>query len=278
MSTVLDARWLAALRARADQPPRAPRVPLLSEGGARLGSVEPGFFNQVGLQGAQRLLEQLQKQEHGGQTSWRLHGDVTEGLNRIARALHQAGLAGAWRGEQLAVCDPHGVHLGTVERAAVRSLGIATTAIHLVGWAPDGRVWVQQRALTKDNDPGLWDTLAGGLVSADDALDASLLTALARETWEEAGLRIEDLQHLARGPGCTERLPSRDGAGAGYIEEALEWFSATVPDGMVPANQDGEVAQFACVTRAELAAMLMRDEFTLEAALVLQAAAFTELT
>jgi len=27
-------------------------------------------------------------------------------------------------------------------------------------------IWVQQRALDKANDPGLWDTLMGGMVSA----------------------------------------------------------------------------------------------------------------
>ena len=72
--------------------------------------------------------------------------------------------------------------IGQVERGAVRPLGIATQAVHLVGHAADGRIWVQQRALNKANDPGLWDTLMGGMVSAAD----TVATALVRETWEEA--------------------------------------------------------------------------------------------
>ena len=61
--------------------------------------------------------------------------------------------------------------------------------MHLSGRSPDGRTWVQQRALDKANAPGLWDTLMGGMVSAQDTMD----TALARETWEEAGLHLDAL-------------------------------------------------------------------------------------
>ncbi len=122
-------------------------------------------------------------------------GDVTTSLNKIAVALHEAGLAGAWRDEQLAVPDQFGHRKGTVERAAVRPLGITTLAVHLVGQSPDGRFWVQQRAFDKSNDPGLWDTLMGGMVSAADTVE----TALVRETWEEAGLHTAALQAMRYG-------------------------------------------------------------------------------
>jgi hypothetical protein len=71
--------------------------------------------------------------------------------------LRAARRCGPWRDEQLRGRHP-GQRLGTVERGAVRVLGLATQAVHLVGVAPDGRHWVQQRALDKPNDPGLWDT------------------------------------------------------------------------------------------------------------------------
>jgi hypothetical protein len=129
-------------------------------------------------------------------------GDVTTSLNKIAVALHEAGLAGAWRDEQLAVPDQFGHRKGTVERAAVRPLGITTLAVHLVGQSLDGRFWVQQRAFDKSNDPGLWDTLMGGMVSAADTVE----TALVRETWEEAGL------HTAAAGHALWRAPERRGA------------------------------------------------------------------
>ena len=69
----------------------------------------------------------------------------------------------------------------------MRPLGITTHAVHLVGWTPDGAVWVQQRAHDKATDPGLWDTTMGGLVTAGESIAATLM----RETEEEAGLAVE---------------------------------------------------------------------------------------
>jgi 8-oxo-dGTP pyrophosphatase MutT (NUDIX family) len=266
--------WLLALRDQADAPPLRPRVPLIAGAGAAgfvIGSVEPDLLDQIGLFGSIDEGYALLKKEHSAETglctSWRLNGDVTTGLNLVATALHAAGLAGAWRNEQLAVCDARGQRLGTVERAAVRPLGIATMAVHLVGQASDGRFWVQQRAFDKPNDPGKWDTLMGGMVSAADTLE----TALTRETWEEAGLRIASLQSLRRGGRLGTRMPQADGAGAGYVRENIDWFCCTVPDGLTPINQDGEVAQFALMDAAQLTAALRQGEFTLEAALILAA-------
>jgi 8-oxo-dGTP pyrophosphatase MutT (NUDIX family) len=190
--------------------------------------------------------------------------DVTTGLNQLADLLRDADLAGAWRNEQLAVRNESGAQIGTVERGAVRPLGIATLAVHLVGQSTDGRFWVQQRAFDKPNDPGKWDTLMGGMVSAEDTVE----TALERETWEEAGLNIADLQNLRYGGRQSNCRPSSDGA-AGYMHEFIEWYVATLPDGLMPINQDGEVAQFALMNEARLIAGMERGEFTLEASLIM---------
>jgi 8-oxo-dGTP pyrophosphatase MutT (NUDIX family) len=198
-------------------------------------------------------------------------GEVGASLQRIAQVLRAAGAGRVvqhWRDEQLAVCTAHGEQVATVERGVVRPLGIATQAVHLVGCAPDGRVWVQQRSLSKANEPGLWDTLMGGMVSAHDSIES----ALARETWEEAGLHLVSLSGLRCGGQVELRKPSSDGADAGYVVERVDWYRCTVPDGVQPLNQDGEVAQFELLDLGELARRLERDEFTTEAALILLAA------
>jgi 8-oxo-dGTP pyrophosphatase MutT (NUDIX family) len=241
-------------------PPRCPRVPLLS-GAAVIGSVEPEFLTRIAGNALVRGTPVLQQRAD----SWLVLGDVNESLHAVAQALHGAGLAGAWRNEQLAVCDTQGRRVGTVERAAVRPLGITTAAVHLVGLTGDGRVWVQQRALDKSNDPGLWDTLMGGMVSAADTLSQ----ALARETWEEAGLRLEDLRALTPGGRVTTRRQAQDGGGAGYVVEHIDWFHAIVPEGVTPVNQDGEVAQFQLCTRDALVRQMAAGAFTTEAALIL---------
>ena len=257
MTPALPAAWFDRLALRVDQPPRAARVPLYA-GDSRIGSVEPQLFRELPLPSRVR--------EHAG--GWQVQGNVTASLDAIARAMREAGIAHGWRDEQLAVSDEEGRVLGTVERAAGRALGITTFAVHLAGTTQGGRHWVQQRALDKANDPGLWDTLMGGMVPARDSLAA----ALERETWEEAGLHLTQLEHVQYGGRILTKRPSRDDP-AGYIVEWIDWYRCVVPDGVVPVNQDGEVAHFALLDEAEVAGKMLREEFTLEAALVLSQSA-----
>lgn len=268
MSAVL-APWLQAARQRAQQPPVQPRLPLWVAG-QQVGSVVDEVLGQISLQ---RLLDkryQLLKREHLGRAGWHLEAPAqaaTDALNTLAAALRDAHLCGPWRNEQLAVCNARGERVATVERGAVRVLGIATLAVHLVGLAPDGRMWVQKRALTKPNDPGLWDTLMGGMIAATDSLEQ----ALARETWEEAGLRVADLQHVTQGGHVLFSRPSSEAGGIGYMVERIDWFRATVPEGLEPTNQDGEVDEFALRSTEELHTDVAQDRFTLEASLVMAA-------
>lgn len=251
--------WVAALRAEADRPPLRPRVPLWWQGSA-IGSVEPDLLNEMRLQPPSGGRIPLQKSEHG----WHLEGELTATLAQLAVALRVAGIAHAWRDEQLAVTDEAGRVLGTVERAVVRPLGIATRAVHLLGFAPDGRQWVQLRALTKPNDPGLWDTLMGGMVPACD----SVAQALERETWEEAGLKLSQVRHLERGGAVTLRTPTGDG-GPGYVVEHIDWYRCVVPGGVIPVNQDGEVDEFRAMPAEEITRRMLAAEFTREASLIL---------
>jgi 8-oxo-dGTP pyrophosphatase MutT (NUDIX family) len=259
-----DQEWLKTLRTGAIVQPLRSRVPLWA-GESVIGSVEPALLNDRALHQMLDVLEPLLQQEHPAELGWRLLGDVTTSLNQLARALYGAGLAGEWRSEQLAVHDQFDHFKGTVERAAVRSLGIATAAVHLVGQTSDGRQWVQKRSMQKSNDPGLWDTLMGGMVTAADTVE----TALERETWEEAGLKVPALQNLGYGGRITTRRPCADGHGSGYVIEDIDWYRCTVPEGVVPVNQDGEVSQFRLMTSEELVQAMQRNEFTVEAALIL---------
>ena len=259
--------WLAAARQRAQQPALRPRQPLLVAGQV-LGSVAQGFLDQISPGRSIHMRYKLSKQGHSGAWAWHLDAPpeaTTEALNALAAALHEEGLCGPWRNEQLAVCNPQGQPVGTVERGAVRVLGVGTRAVHLVGLAPDGRMWVQKRALSKPNDPGLWDTLMGGMVCAAD----TLAQALARETWEEAGLRLDDLAGITHGGHLQLCRPSAEGHGAGQMVERIDWFHAQLPEGLRPCNRDGEVERFDLLTMGTLRQRLVQEWFTLEAGLVI---------
>jgi isopentenyldiphosphate isomerase len=182
-------------------------------------------------------------------------------LAEVAQTLRNADCLRGWRDELLDVMDEGGNRLGHMERAAVRPLGILTRAVHLNAWTPDGRLWVARRALSKATDPGMWDTLVGGLVASGEDLDL----ALTRECDEEAGLSPQDI--AGREPLRTvlrlhRRLPE------GYQVEDLLVSRCVLPAGTIPRNRDGEVMEIATVTAQEALAMATAGEFTLEAALV----------
>ncbi len=192
-------------------------------------------------------------------------------LAELAGCLRNWGVAGRWRDELLPVLDPADVpgtrRLARIERACMRPLGLLTQAVHLNGWAPDGRVWLQQRALDKATDPGLWDTLAGGLVSAREP---DLSTALAREVHEEAGLQLADLQGLRTTGQVRQSRPiDPTPLGAGWLIEDLLAWDAVIPQALSPVNLDGEVAQFACLPWGEVLNLHAAGQITVEAAWVL---------
>lgn len=180
-------------------------------------------------------------------------------LRDLALALRDAGCIRSWRDELLDVVA-EGRQLARIERGAVRPLGLLTQAVHLNGWAPDGRLWVARRALNKSTDPGLWDTLSGGLVAAGEDPESALL----RETHEEAGLAPVAL--AAHGPLRTvlrmhRRLPD------GYQVETVCLSDCVLDAATAPASLDGEVMEFRCVDMADLWGMIEHGAFTLEAEL-----------
>lgn len=247
------ADWMSLLSYRAALEPARPRgALLLSADGPRVGSLEPAL--------AQRLVA-AGLPLRACAAGWHLGAPADAALADIARWLHAQGLGGRWRDELLAVTDEADQAVAAIERAAVRPLGITTHAVHLVVRTPAGGAWVQQRALDKATDPGLWDTTMGGLRAAGETVHDTL----ERETWEEAGLRLAQFESLVPHGRLTVRRPLQDG----YMVEHIDTFEAVLADGSAPVNQDGEVAGFDCLPPAELRERLQQGRFTLEAALVL---------
>jgi 8-oxo-dGTP pyrophosphatase MutT (NUDIX family) len=251
--------WLARARTAADLPPLRPREPLHLDVAAcslLVGSIERDMAERM----AAAPLP-IRRTSEG----WHVDAPAVPSLASIAAWLRDAGLAGRWRDELLAVVDEGERPVATVERSVVRVLGLTTFAVHLVGFTFDGRrTWVQQRAFDKATDPGLWDTLMGGQVAAGETVES----ALARETEEEAGLDVASLLDLRRG----ERIAFRRPVAEGYLVEHIDTYTARLPDGVVPVNRDGEVVRFDCLDAAALEKRLEAGEFTLEASLILAGA------
>jgi 8-oxo-dGTP pyrophosphatase MutT (NUDIX family) len=181
-------------------------------------------------------------------------------LARLAVVLRDAGCLRGWRNELLDVYG-EGKRLAVIERAAVRPLGLLTKAVHLNAWSPDGKLWVARRADTKSTDPGLWDTLVGGLAGAGESLDVSLL----RESNEEAGLEplhLHDRSELRVVLRMHRRLPE------GYQVEDILVSDCVLHPSVQPRNLDGEVSEIRLASVAQVLELLEQNLFTLEAELV----------
>lgn len=259
--------WLEKLRDEAQRPPLQPRMLLLWSGQV-IGTVAPGFLESVDVDflRGQRITFTHKKTPGLGETWSFTAPDASFALNALAHLMREKGRSGPWRDEQIAVCTPQGQRVATVERGAVRLLGVTTHAVHLIGLVADGRMWVQQRSKKKPHYPNKWDTLMGGMVSASETLDQ----ALARETQEEAGLDVAQLKQLRHGGQVMFACPSSEvTGGVAYMRERVDWYCAELPQGAVPKNQDGEVQQFQCIDHPTLLDWLERGQFTPEASLVL---------
>ena len=189
-------------------------------------------------------------------------GEILDALlATVAQKLRLAGQAPGWRNELLDVWS-EGTRIGAIERGVMRPLGLLTQAVHLNAWSESGHLWVARRALSKATDPGMWDTLVGGLVGHGEPADL----ALVRESEEEAGLAENQITH---------RTPLRKIAQMqrqlreGYQIEDVLTSECILPVGLTPQNQDGEVIEIACLSPDKLLEMIMRGQFTHEASIVI---------
>ncbi len=252
-----DVPWLSEARAQANGAPHRARARLLLGEPGRtheVGSVEPWVASR--LAGAAMPIAK-------DEGDWTIVPPFDASLELIARWLHDEGLVSRWRDELLPVVARDGRTLAAVERGVARVLGFATFAVHLSGRTEDGAFWVQQRAFDKATDPGRWDTLMGGQM----AVGESIRSTLARETAEEAGLRLDQLRSLRRAADVFVRRPVADG----FMNERIAVFRARLAPDVTPVNRDGEVARFECPREQDLRTRLAAGEFTLEATLILGA-------
>lgn len=194
-------------------------------------------------------------------SSFNQHESLNTLLANVALRLKEAGCCVAWRNELLDVWADE-VSIAAIERGVVRPLGLTTRAVHLHARNAAGSLWVARRALNKPTDPGLWDTLVGGLVGYGEPDDL----ALVRETEEEAGLFADQIKHRTPIRQITvmqRQLPE------GYQIERVLSSECVLADDCMPINQDGEVMHIQCIEPSEIVDMLHAKAFTTEATIVI---------
>jgi 8-oxo-dGTP pyrophosphatase MutT (NUDIX family) len=189
-----------------------------------------------------------------------------DALAEMNHALRADGLIVAWRDELFPLFDVNGRALGLcMERAATRFWGTLTLGAHCNGYVADAQgrptqIWIARRAATKATDPNRLDNLIGGGVPAGQSPRDTAI----REGWEEAGLLPEQMHGLQRGRvlHLLRDIPE------GLQREWIHVYDLALPAGVMPCNQDGEVAELALHDVTGALALAASDEMTVDAALV----------
>lgn len=230
-------------------------------GDVRLGWVNATWRERL-LSTEDRLFEARAKQ-----LTCRVKADyqtLSQQLAVAAQRWYDTGWLPGWRNENFQACLPNGMPIFELERAAFRPLGLTSHAVHLNGLCrmPNGeiRMWLGRRSPDKAVDPNRMDNMVGGGVAAGETIKL----ACEREGWEEAGLSA----NLLRGLQQNALLLAERPVPRGLHREWLHVFDIWLPLGMVPCNQDGEMAEHRCLTLEEVESLVIAERFMIDAALV----------
>lgn len=86
-------------------------------------------------------------------------------------------------------------------RSEVHRLGLLHRAIHVLVFNARGEIFLQKRSMTKDREPGKWDSSSSGHVDSGETYDACVV----RELGEEIGLIVPKTpERLFKIDACAE--------------------------------------------------------------------------
>ncbi len=99
------------------------------------------------------------------------------------------------------VVDSEDRVVGQATRGEVHAQGLLHRSVHILVFNSRGNLFLQKRAMTKDENPGYWDSSAAGHVNAGE----DYLTSAHRELQEELGITGE-LEFFMKFPASRETL------------------------------------------------------------------------
>lgn len=135
-----------------------------------------------------------------------------------------------------------------IDRASVPWFGFPGFGVHVNGYVrkPDGLyLWIGERALDRQVDPGKLDNLIGGGMPLGLTVEQNLL----KEAKEEAGFSPD----IMRGAKQTSILHYKIEKMLGLRNDFLFIYDLELPENVVPHNTDGEVAAFHLMPLDEVA-------------------------
>ncbi|GGY27806.1 NUDIX hydrolase [Paludibacterium paludis] len=230
-------------------------------GGERMGCVNAQWRERLLATGAGLFVETRDGLACRAGVSYE---QISGRLQAEAEGWRDEGWLNGWRNERFTAMRQNGEPVFELERAAFRPLGLTSQAVHVNGLCrlPGGevRMWVGRRSPHKAVDPNRMDNMVGGGVASGESIGL----ALERESWEEAGIPAGRLEGLTRQSLLLAERP----VARGLHREWLHVFDVWLPEGDIPCNQDGEVAEHQLLSLEEVECLLIGERFMIDAALV----------
>jgi 8-oxo-dGTP pyrophosphatase MutT (NUDIX family) len=236
-------------------------IPSGNQLGQTVGHLHSDFFTFLKYSIASSPIAGVRIESHRVLLEGRRPNLLSQTMRTLADRMRQGGFIPGWRNEEFAFIDAQGHALFQVERAAFRTFGFKSMASHINGFTENGQIWLGRRSENKQIDPGKWDNVSAGGISADE----TPWVCATRELWEEAGIPKAIANEIQPAGRMEMRRPTPP---LGFHAESLFIYDLLLPSNLLPTNRDGEVAGFIAVSCGEAAARILADEFTADAALV----------
>ena len=206
-------------------------------GDARPGWVKPGFARRL-----RAFPDTFAVDEESVRTVPALNDfeSRTAAVERVLRALSEAGTMGRWRDEAYPVgATLAGPHLMLMDRSAIPFFGIRAFGVHVNGYVRDGSrilMWVARRARDKATYPGMLDNFVAGGQPAG----IGLMDNVIKEAGEEAGVPAE-LAATASPVGAVSYCQE---IADGLKPDVLYCYDLELPAAFEPEPLDGEIEEF----------------------------------
>jgi isopentenyl-diphosphate delta-isomerase type 1 len=148
--------------------------------------------------------------------------------------------------EWLNVVDDNDQIMGIDSRQRIHAAGLKHRAVHILLFNDDHSLFLQKRSMSKDINPGLWDSSAAGHVDAGETYEQCAY----RELKEELGLIDCPLEFLFK-------IPAAEVTGKEFIE-----VYQGVANGPFILNVD-EIETGAWFSHEEMSSRIKGDDMTL---------------